>query len=76
MCVCVCVCVCVCTSIREGFICLDQVGYQGTYQQCYVDSYTDSLHRYFRMQKLAFQLAPLSCSHTRSGQSNELTLPS
>ena len=42
MCVCVCVCVCVClcvfTSIRrEGFICRDQVGYQGTDQRCYAE---------------------------------------
>ena len=34
-CVCVCVCVCVCESVcmsifQEGFICLDQLGYQGT----------------------------------------------
>ena len=36
--VCVCVCVCVFTSIhRESFICLDQVGYQGTYQRCYIE---------------------------------------
>ena len=38
LCVCVCVCVCVLTSIhREGFICLNQLGYQGTDQQCYVE---------------------------------------
>ena len=37
VCVCLCVCVCVCTSIhREGFICLVQLGYQGTDQRCYV----------------------------------------
>ena len=37
-CVCVCVCVCVSTFIyRESFICLDQMGYQGTDQQCYVE---------------------------------------
>ena len=33
--VCVCVCMYVCTSIhREGFICLDQLEYQGTDQRC------------------------------------------
>ena len=33
VCVCVCVCVCLFTSIhREGFICLDQLRYQGTDQ--------------------------------------------
>ena len=36
--VCVCVCVSVCTSIHHViFICLDQVGYQGTDQRCYVE---------------------------------------
>ena len=36
--VCVCVCVCVFTSIhREGFICLDQLGYQGTDKRCYIE---------------------------------------
>ena len=31
-------CVCVFTSIhREGFICLDQLGYQRTDQQCYAE---------------------------------------
>ena len=79
VCVCVCmyVCVCVFTSIHhEGFICLEQVGYQGT-DQCVMlktlNSYVDFLHRYFRMQNLTFQLAPLSCSHTRSGRSHDLT---
>ena len=40
VCVCVCVRVCVCfTSIdREGFICLDQFGHQGTDQRCYVEN--------------------------------------
>ena len=43
VCVCVYVCVCVCafvfTSIhRERFICLDQVGYQGTVQRCHVEA--------------------------------------
>ena len=37
-CVCVCVCVCVCTSIHcEGFICLDQLGYQETDQRYFVE---------------------------------------
>ena len=38
-----------------------------------LNSYADSLHRYFRMQNLAFLLAALSCSWTRSGQSHDLT---
>ena len=37
-CACVCVCVCVFTSIHcEGFIYLDQLGYQGTDQRCCVE---------------------------------------
>ena len=60
-CVCVCVCVCLFTSIHsEGFICLDQLRYQRTNHQCYVEDvifYANSLHRF---------LAILSCSHTTS----------
>ena len=55
--VCMCVCVCVCVSIhREGFICLDQLEYQGTDQQCCVEDATflKSLHRYFRMKHQTF----------------------
>ena len=70
-------CVCVCTSIHpEGFIYLDQVGYQGTDQRCYVEDvkflcrFPSSL---LRMKNVTFQLAALSCSHTRSGQSHDLT---
>ena len=43
VCVYVCVCVCVCMHERlrpfkgEGFICLDQLGYQGTDQRCYIE---------------------------------------
>ena len=60
MCVCVCVCVCVCTSIsihREGFICLDQLEYQRTYQRCIVVDVTFlclSLHHCFRMKHQTF----------------------
>ena len=38
-----------------------------------LDSSVSSLHRYFRMQNLTFQPAALSCSHTRSGKSHDLT---
>ena len=38
-----------------------------------LDSSAGSLHRYFGMQKLTFQLAALSCSHTRSRQKRYLT---
>ena len=72
----VCVYVCVCTSIhREGFICLDQVGYQEQINDVMLktlNSSADSLHRYFGMQNLTFQLAALSCSYTRNGQSHDL----
>ena len=74
ICACVCVCVCVFTSIhREGFIYLDQLGYQGTDQRCCVDTTASSLHRYLGMQNLTFQLATLSCSYSRSEHSHHLT---
>ena len=70
----VCVYVCVCTSIhREGFICLDQVGYQEQINDVMLktlNSSADSLHRYFGMQNLTFQLAALSCSQNRSDLSS------
>ena len=38
VCVCVCLCVCVFPSIHgEGFICLEQLEYQGTDQRCCVE---------------------------------------
>ena len=37
------------------------------------DSSAGSLHLYFGMQYLTFQLAALSCSYTRSGHSHDLT---
>ena len=59
---CVCVCVCVFTSIHcEVFICLDQLCYQDVVLKT-LDSSAGSLHRYFGMQNLTFQLAALSCS--------------
>ena len=73
--VCVCVCVCVFTSIhREDFICLDLVGQQRTDQRCYVKDvvflcqFPSSL-----LQNAEPNLSTLSCSHTRSGQSHDLT---
>ena len=77
VCVDVCVCMCVCTFIHhEAFICLDQLGYQGTDQQCYVEDieflcWFPSLLLW--NAALTFQLAALSCLHTRSGQSHDLT---
>ena len=37
------------------------------------NSSAGSFHRYIGMQNLTFQLATLSCSHTRSGQSHDST---
>ena len=76
MCVCVRLCVWVCTSIhREGFICLDHDASEQSNDVMLktLNSYADSLHRYFRMQDLTIQPAALSCSHTRSRQSHDLT---
>ena len=38
-----------------------------------LDSSAGSLHLYFGMQNLTFQLAALSCSYIRSGYSHDLT---
>ena len=38
-----------------------------------LDSSAGSLHRYFGMQNLTFQLAALSCSYTKSGHNHDLT---
>ena len=38
-----------------------------------LDSSTGSLHLYFGLQNLTFQLAALSCLYTRSGHSHDLT---
>ena len=73
---CVCVCACVCVSIhREGFICLDHDASEQSNDVMLktLNSYADSLHRYFRMQDLTIQPAALSCSHTSSRQSHDLT---
>ena len=69
--VCVCVCVCVFTSIhREGFICLEQIN---NVVLKTLDSSAGSLHLYFGMQNITFQLVALSCLYTRSGHSYDLT---
>ena len=58
VCACVCVCVCVFMSIHcEGFICLDQVGYQGTDLRFMLKTLIPldkCLYHYFRMQYLTF----------------------
>ena len=88
MCVCVCVCVCVggCGCVWV-WVCLrpSTVKASSVWIRWYtreqindvvlktLNSYADSLHRYFRMQNLTFQLASLSWSHTRSWQSHDLT---
>ena len=88
-CVRVCVCVCVCVrarapvcvrGLRPSTVKASSVWIKWDTREQINDvmlktlnSYADSLHRYFRMQNLTFQLAALSCSHTSSGQSHDLT---
>ena len=78
-CVCVCACVCVCVYVHPLWR-LHLFGTAETATQQindYVlktlDSSAGSLHVYFGMQNLTFQLAALSCSYTRSGHSHEFT---
>ena len=76
VCVCVCVCVCVLPStVKALFVWIkwDTREHIHDVMLKTLNSYADSLHRYFRMQNLAFLLAALSCSWTRSGQSHDLT---
>ena len=83
VCVCVWVCVCVCvlcvcvlpSTVKALFVWIkwDTREHIHDVMLKTLNSYADSLHRYFRMQNLAFLLAALSCSWTRSGQSHDLT---
>ena len=76
VCVCVCVCVCLCPSIVKAssvWIRWDTRELINDIVLKMLNSYADSLHRDFRIQNLTIQLATLSCSHTRSRQSQELT---
>ena len=74
--VCVCVCVCECLStVKASSVWIrwctrEQIN---NVMLKMLSSYANSLHCYFRMQSLTFQLAASSCSHTRSGQSHNLT---
>ena len=80
-CVCVCVCVCVfCVCVRPSAVKALFVWIRWDTREQINDvmlktlnSSACSLHRYFGMQNLTFQQASLSCSHTRSGQSHNLT---
>ena len=80
VCVCVCVCMCVCVCLCSSTVKVSSVWIRWDTREQINDvmlktlnSYTDSLYRYFGMQNLIFQLVALSWSHTRSGQSNDLT---
>ena len=80
VCVCVCVCMCVCVFVRPSTVNALSVRVSWDSREKINDvmlkalnSYADSYHRYFRMQNLTFQLAALFFSHTRSGQSHDLT---
>ena len=79
-CCCVCVCVCVCVCLRLSIVKASSVWIKWDTREQINDvllktlnSYVDSLYRYFIMQNLTFQLATLSCSHTRSRKSHDLT---
>ena len=72
--VCVCVCVCVCPSTVKGspvWIRRDTREQINDVMLKTLNPSAGSLHRYFRMQNVTFQLSALS--HTRSGQSHDLT---
>ena len=76
----VCVCVCVCVCLRLSIVKASSVWIKWDTREQINDvllktlnSYVDSLYRYFIMQNLTFQLATLSCSHTRSRKSHDLT---
>ena len=78
-CVRVCVCVCVCVYGHPPWR-LHLSGTAGTAREQIndvvlktLDSSAGSLHLYFGMQIITFQLAALSCSYTRSGHSHDLT---
>ena len=78
MCVCVRVCVCVClhpSTVKASSVWIrwDTREQINNVMLKTLNSYADSLHRYFRMQNLNFQLAALRCWHTRSRQSHDLT---
>ena len=79
LCVYVCVYVCVCVYVHPPWR-FHRSGTSGTAREQIndvvlktLDSSTVSLHLYFGMQSLIFQLAALSCSYTRSGHSHDLT---
>ena len=76
----VCVCVCVCVCLRPSTVKASSVWISwDTRVQINdvvlktLDSSAGSLHPYFGMQNLIFQLAALSCSYTRSEHSADLT---
>ena len=73
------VCVCVCVYVHAPWR-LHLSGTAGTTRKQIndvvlktLDSSAGSLHLYFGMQNLTFQLAALFCLHTRSGHSHDLT---
>ena len=78
VCVCVFVFVCVCVYVHPPWR-LHLSGTAGTVREQInnvvlktSDFSAGSLHRYFGMQNLTFQLAALSCSYTRSEHSHDL----
>ena len=75
-----CVCIYMCTSIhrecfKASFVWMrwDTREHINNVLLKTLNYHADSIHSYFRMLNVTFQLAALSCSHTRSGQSHDLT---
>ena len=74
------VCVCVCVCVRLSNVKASSVWIKWDTREQINDvmlktwnSSAGSFHRYIGMQNLTFQLATLSCWHTRSGQSHDST---
>ena len=71
-----CVCVCLCPStvkVSSVWISWDTREQINNVVLKTLDSSASSLHHYFGMQNLTFQLAALSCSYTRSEHNHDLT---
>ena len=71
---------CACVCLRPSILKLHPSETAGTAREQIndvvlkrLDSSAGSLHLYFGMQNLTFQLAALSCSYTKSGHSHDLT---
>ena len=71
-----CVCMCLCPSTMKAssvWISWDTREQINDVVLKTLDSSAGSLHHYFGMQNLTFQLAALSCSYTRGEHNHDLT---